>query len=129
VSGVYRIGKTFAFEAAHHLTGLPAGHKCTRRHGHSYTVTVTVAAEALTEPGFVTDFAGLAPLGRYLDGTLDHQDLNEVLGIEPTSENLARHLLDWCQQNVPLPAGAWFEAVRVSETASSWAEYRPEARP
>jgi 6-pyruvoyltetrahydropterin/6-carboxytetrahydropterin synthase len=126
---VYRIGKAFSFEAAHHLPGLPAEHKCSRPHGHSYTVEVTVTAAELTGPGFVTDFADLAPLGRYLGSTLDHQDLNKVLVIAPTSENLARHLFGWCQDNIPLPPGTGIEAVRVSETASSWAEYRPGAMP
>jgi 6-pyruvoyltetrahydropterin/6-carboxytetrahydropterin synthase len=124
---VYRIGKAFSFEAAHHLPGLPAEHKCSRPHGHSYTAEVRLTAEVLTGPGFVADFADLAPLGRYLGSTFDHQDLNEVLVIAPTSENLARHLLGWCQDNIPLPPGAGIEAVRVSETASTWAEYRPGA--
>lgn len=35
---MYRIGKRFMFEAAHHLPDLPEGHKCARLHGHSYTV-------------------------------------------------------------------------------------------
>lgn len=126
---MYRIGKKFSFEAAHHLPGLPAGHKCSRLHGHSYTAEVIVAAEQLTGPGFVADFADLGPLRGYLAGELDHRDLNEVLDFEPTSENLARHLYGWCRDNIPLPGTARIEAVRVSETASAWAEYRPGALP
>ena len=126
---MHRIGKAFRFEAAHHLPSLPAAHKCSRPHGHSYAVEVIVAAEELTGPGFVADFASLAPLAGYLSGKLDHQDLNEVLDFEPTSENLARHLYGWCQAGVPLPPAARVEAVRVSETASAWAEYRPGAQP
>jgi 6-pyruvoyltetrahydropterin/6-carboxytetrahydropterin synthase len=124
---MYRIGKEFSFEAAHRLPGLPAGHKCSRPHGHSYTVEVIVAAGELAGPGFVADFADLTPLRGYLAGELDHRDLNDVLDIEPTSENLARYLYDWCQGNVPLPGTARVEAVRVSETPSTWAEYRPGA--
>ena len=127
---MYRIRKAFTgIEAAHQLTGLPAGHKCSRLHGHSYAVEVTVTAQTLTEPGFVVDFARLAPLGDYLKSAADHQVLNEAFGFPPTSENLARHLYDWCQDNIPLPDGARFESVRVSETAATWAEYRPEAAP
>jgi 6-pyruvoyltetrahydropterin/6-carboxytetrahydropterin synthase len=44
----------------------------------------------------------------------------------PSSEMLARHLFDWCAAHLDLPAGVRVEAVRVSETARSWAEYRPE---
>jgi 6-pyruvoyltetrahydropterin/6-carboxytetrahydropterin synthase len=124
---VYRIGKEFSFEAAHHLPSLPDGHKCSRPHGHSYTVEVTVTAAELTGPGFATDFADLSPLGGYLARELDHQDLNQMLDFEPTSENIARHLFGWCQDNIPLPGTARVDAVRVSETRSAWAEYRPGA--
>ena len=120
-----QIGKRFAFEAAHRLGGLPEGHKCGRQHGHSYTVEVIIAATALSGPGFVADFAGLDPLKKYLAEAFDHRVLNDVVGIEPTSENLARVVFDWCAANVPLPACANFEAVWVSETPATWAEYRP----
>jgi 6-pyruvoyltetrahydropterin/6-carboxytetrahydropterin synthase len=127
VSQVYRICKTFTFEAAHCLAGLPAGHKCARRHGHSYRVEVILASAQLSDPGFVTDFAGLDPVRRFLAGALDHRDLNEVLPVEPTSERLARYLHDWCTASLDLAAAVTVEAVRVSETAATWAEYRPGA--
>jgi 6-pyruvoyltetrahydropterin/6-carboxytetrahydropterin synthase len=125
---VYRIGKRFTFDAAHRLSGLPPGHKCSRTHGHTYTVEVELAATVLTGPGFVTDFADLAPFGRYLDEQVDHRDLNEVLDAEPTSENLARLFFSWCTQHLDLAAGGLVTAVRVSETPATWAEYRPEER-
>jgi 6-pyruvoyltetrahydropterin/6-carboxytetrahydropterin synthase len=120
-----RIGKRFAFEAAHRLGGLPEGHKCGRLHGHSYTVEVIIAAAALAGPGFVADFADLDPVKNYLAEAFDHHVLNDVVTVEPTSENLARAVFDWCAAHVPLPAGAALEAVRVSETPATWAEYRP----
>lgn len=120
---MYRICKEFSFEASHQLHGLPEGHKCARTHGHSYRVFVELCAPTLTPPGFVTDFAELNPLGRYVNIELDHRTLNEVLDVEPTSENLAKHLTDWCLANLPLPDQVSQVAVRVSETASSWAEY------
>lgn len=126
---MYRIGKAFRFEAAHHLPGLPEGHKCARPHGHSYTAEVTVVTGAeLTGPGFVVDFAELAALGTYLDAAFDHRDLNAVLPVASTSENLAAHLYQWCTVNLTLPAGVRVEKVRVSETASTFAEYIPVPR-
>ena len=59
---MYRISKKWTFDAAHHLDGLPEGHKCARVHGHTWTVEVVLAAVTLTGPGFVTDFGELAPL-------------------------------------------------------------------
>jgi 6-pyruvoyltetrahydropterin/6-carboxytetrahydropterin synthase len=122
----YEIGKRFRFEAAHHLPGLPEGHKCARPHGHSYTVDVVVTAGDLTPPGFVTDFAELAMFRSYLDTSLDHRDLNEVMDFPPTSENLAEHLASWFMTNVEPCIPGRLVRVRVSETAGTWAEYSPD---
>lgn len=124
----YRISKQFQFDAAHWLPGLPPDHKCGRMHGHTYTVAVELGADKLDLPGFVADFSCLDVLNRYLDDTLDHQVLNDVLPVPPTSENLAEHLYDWCRQHLRplLPTSARVCAVRVSETPRTWAEYRPE---
>lgn len=126
---MYRIGKRFGFEAAHHLPGLPDGHKCARPHGHSYSVEVSVATDGELAPsGFVADFADLGPVGVYVQETLDHRDLNEVIDVAPTSENLARLLFEWCAANLDLPSGVTVASVRVSETASTFAEYAPARR-
>lgn len=119
----YRIGKSFTFDAAHCLPSLPADHKCSRLHGHTYTVEVVLSAESLTLPGFVTDFGELRPLRHYLDATMDHQYLNKVLDIEPTSENLACHIAEWFRENVEPTIPARLETVRVHESPTSWAEY------
>jgi 6-pyruvoyltetrahydropterin/6-carboxytetrahydropterin synthase len=119
----FRIGKRFAFEAGHHLPSLPAGHKCSRRHGHSYTVELVLAASELVGPGFVTDFGDLAAFGDYVSEAFDHRDLNEVMVVEPTSEAIARHLADWFLDNVQAGVHGRLVSVRVSESPSSWAEY------
>ncbi|MGH3158328.1 MAG: 6-carboxytetrahydropterin synthase QueD [Streptosporangiaceae bacterium] len=123
---MYLIGKRFSFEAAHVLADLPAGHKCARLHGHTYTVEIELTASQLVPPGFVTDFADLTPFRRYLTDTIDHRHLNEVLPVEPTSENLARHFFTWCVTHLEPGIPARISAVRVSETPQSWAEYRQE---
>jgi 6-pyruvoyltetrahydropterin/6-carboxytetrahydropterin synthase len=122
---MFRIGKRFTFEAAHHLPGLPAGHKCARVHGHSYTAEVVVASDKLIPPGFVTDFGDLAPVRQYIDTALDHRDLNEALGAEPTCELIAEHLADWFGSYLAGAIPGRLELVRVWETATSWAEYIP----
>jgi 6-pyruvoyltetrahydropterin/6-carboxytetrahydropterin synthase len=122
--GTYRIGKSFTFEAAHRLGELPEHHKCARVHGHSYAVEVTLVAQVLSGPGFVVDFAELQPVKQYLADTFDHRLINDVITVEPTSENLARLIFDWCAEKLPLPDDVHVEAVKVSETAPSWAQYR-----
>ncbi|MBV9022667.1 MAG: 6-carboxytetrahydropterin synthase [Streptomycetaceae bacterium] len=125
----FRIGKRFSFDAAHHLVGLRAGHKCARPHGHTYTVEVVLAGEELVGPGFVTDFGDLKPLGEYIDGHLDHRDLNEVLDFPPTSERLAQHLAEWFVENVEPNIDGRLVAIRVSETPATWAEFAVGERP
>jgi 6-pyruvoyltetrahydropterin/6-carboxytetrahydropterin synthase len=122
---MYRIGKRFAFEAAHHLAGLPAGHKCARVHGHSYTAEYVLASDQLIPPGFIADFADLAPAGQYIAEMLDHHDLNEVLGVEPTAEAIAGHLAAWFTEHLAGRIPGRLVLVRVWETASSYAEYVP----
>ncbi|MFD0274675.1 6-pyruvoyl tetrahydropterin synthase family protein [Kitasatospora sp. NPDC127111] len=125
--GRYRIGKRFRFEAAHQLSGLPAGHQCARMHGHSYEAEFILTADQLTGPGFVSDFGDLAPVKAMIDSVLDHQVLNEVLpDLVPTSENLAAYLAGWFVENVEPGVPGRLAAVRVSETASSWAQFEVE---
>jgi 6-pyruvoyltetrahydropterin/6-carboxytetrahydropterin synthase len=125
---VHRIGKRFTFDAAHALAGLPHDHKCSRLHGHTYTVEIELTASQLTPPGFVTDFGDLASFRRYLDEHIDHRHLNQVLDVEPTSEHLAEHFFAWCAANLQPSVPGRVTAVRVWETPASWAEFRQEDR-
>lgn len=116
---MYTITKRFTFAAAHHLTCVPATHKCARPHGHTYTVEVELAAEHLRNC-MVVDYGDLDAFKNYIDAHLDHQDLNAALPYEPTAERIAEALYRWC-------AGQWPEttAVRVEESPTSSATYRP----
>lgn len=124
----YTISKDFAFEAAHHLFGLPEGHQCARTHGHSYRVRVTLTSAVLDETGFILDYGQLKPFGAWIDANLDHQDLNRVpaLGLDqPSAESLAEALYDVLLHEVQLPAHV-LVTVGVSETAKTWATYIPD---
>lgn len=88
--------KEFAFEAAHRLPHAPPGHKCTRLHGHSYRLAITVEGEVEPRIGWLIDYGeireAVQPL---LDQYLDHAYLNEVEGLEnPTSENISKWIWD-----------------------------------
>ena len=118
---MYRITKEFHFSASHQLFGLPPEHQCARLHGHNYIVVVELTAAALNAHGFVRDYLDLGDLKRYIDDTLDHRHLNDVLGDDcVTAERMAKHLFDWCHARWPEVT-----AVKVSETPKTWAEYRP----
>lgn len=122
----YVIGRQFTFCAAHHLDRLPPGHKCTRVHGHTYTVEVQLASDQLDSVDMVCDFADLDSLGEHIAATMDHRDLNQALNLQPTCERIAEYLYRWCRDNSP--AGPLVAAVRVSESPRTWAEYRPGIR-
>jgi 6-pyruvoyltetrahydropterin/6-carboxytetrahydropterin synthase len=117
---MYEISKDFHLSYAHHLTGLADGHPCSRPHGHNAVVRVTLEAAELNEDGFVLDYNDLKPLGDWLDLLMDHQDLNEIVSFQPSAENLARFVYDFCAgMDWPVVAVGW------SETPKTWAVYRP----
>ena len=108
-----RIGRSYRFEAAHHLPLVPEGHKCRNLHGHNYRVSIVVRG-ALDARGFVKDFAEIDEVVNPLLAQLDHHLLNEVNGLEnPTAEIIAAWFLD----RIP-----GCECVRVYENDECWAE-------
>jgi 6-pyruvoyltetrahydropterin/6-carboxytetrahydropterin synthase len=118
---MYTIAKKFAFSASHIIGGLPPEHPCGRLHGHNYEVEVVLQSAALDNVGFVRDYNELSALKQFLDETVDHKHLNDVLGHDKTTaEALTKWLYDWCKMRWPEVV-----AVRVSESPRTWAEYRP----
>ena len=114
------ITKDFTFAAAHHLTGIPADHQCARIHGHGYTIRVQIAG-AVIGPGWVVDYGELNGFSSWIDTHLDHRDLNEVLPINPTAENLAGHLLLVLRSTLASTTDLDEISVGVSETPKTWA--------
>lgn len=111
------ISKTFDFDAAHSLPGVPKGHKCARLHGHTYRVEILLRGEP-DERGFVADYAEIAAAWVPIHSILDHNHLNEIEGLEnPTTEVLAPFITHAIIDALPL-----LYAVRVYESASTWCE-------
>ncbi len=101
------------FEAARQLSGLSAGHRSARLHGHSFRAKVHCAAPAgwATFPG-----AEVQQLRSALEqalGQLDYQLLNDQLQ-QPTDANLAR----WLQGRL-LPAVPGITHIGLHSTAHS----------
>lgn len=116
------IFKEFTFEAAHRLPNVPAGHKCSRLHGHSFRCEVHVGGPVAVESGWVMDFAEIKAAFEPLSKMLDHNYLNEIEGLSnPTSENLAQWI--WVRLASALPG---LSAVVVRETCTSGCIYRGE---
>jgi len=121
MTGVYTIAKRFSFSASHQLDYLPESHKCSRLHGHNYTIELVLQACSLNDFDFVVDYGDLGPLRSLIADELDHRHLNDAIPYRPTSENLARWLFERTWELWPSVI-----AVRVSETPETWAEYRRE---
>lgn len=100
--------------------GLADGHQCGRMHGHNYLVEIELSAANVDDTGFVRDFGELRLFKAFIDSEWDHRHLNDVLDFNPTAENMARYIYDRFSQVWPE-----LSAVRVQETETSWAEYRP----
>ena len=117
------IFKEFRFEAAHRLPNLPADHKCSRLHGHSFHVAVHVAGDVDPHSGWVIDFGDIKAAFQPLEEELDHHYLNEVPGLDnPTSENIAIWIWDRLA-----PALPGLSKVVVRETCTSGCVYKGPA--
>ena len=118
---MYRIWKHFRFSASHVLAGLPEGHQCGRLHGHNYLIEVELSSKEVNEVGFVRDFGELKEIKTWIDENWDHRHLNAFFDpTNPTAENMAKFLYHYFVMDFPE-----MTAVRVQETETSWAEYRP----
>jgi 6-pyruvoyltetrahydropterin/6-carboxytetrahydropterin synthase len=114
-----RLVHEFRFEAAHLLPKVPAGHKCRRLHGHSFKVEVAVRGLVNEETGWFLDYAHLYDAWAPLHEQLDHNYLNDVVGLEnPTSEILARWIWDHLKPALPS-----LQRITVFETCDARCEY------
>ena len=117
---MFRITKQYHFSASHQILSMPKDNQCRRLHGHNYIAEIELQSEELDEHGFVRNFHDLAAFKQYIDDTLDHRHLNDVLGDEFTSsEYVAKHLFDWAKARWPEVS-----AMRIYETPKTMAEYR-----
>lgn len=145
---VIRLTKEFTFEAAHALDGYDG--PCREIHGHSYRLFVTVKGRPLADEGdsangMVMDFGALKRIvaeevvarfdhafvlrdgqeGRAVRDALAGHFGNIVLvDYRPTCENM---LCDFARRiRTRLPEGVALHALRLHETATSYAEWFAE---
>jgi 6-pyruvoyltetrahydropterin/6-carboxytetrahydropterin synthase len=122
---MYYLSVSDTFSAAHRLCGYQGA--CSNLHGHNWKVRVGLKTAKLDEIGMAMDFGIIkAILSKILD-ELDHAYLNEVQslhGINPTSENLARHIYERMETELALQPATMFE-VEICESDRSSVVYRP----
>ncbi len=110
------------FASAHQLRGYKG--KCENLHGHNWRVLVRVRGGELDALGMLMDFGDLKKLLKRSMESLDHKFLNETPpfdSINPTSENIARHL--YGELAKALPEGVSMHDVTVWESEKCAATY------
>lgn len=113
------IYKDFTFEAAHLLPNVPAGHKCGRLHGHSFSVRITISGEPDPTSGWLMDFADLKLVFKPVYDQLDHYYLNDIPGLEnPTSEVLVQWIWNKLKPTLPM-----LTTIELKETCTSGCTY------
>ena len=117
---MYRISKNFSFSASHQLDQLDKNHPCARLHGHNYVVRFHLKSDILDSYGFVKDYKSLQFVEHYIQSTLDHRHLNDVIPDHPTSENIASFLYRRFKPEIPE-----LYAVEVCETPQTSCIYEP----
>ncbi len=55
-----QIYKTFRFDSAHRLTGVPPTHKCSTMHGHGFGIEIHLKGSVDPKTGFVMDYGDLS---------------------------------------------------------------------
>jgi 6-pyruvoyltetrahydropterin/6-carboxytetrahydropterin synthase len=95
--------KSFTFEAAHVLPNHPG--KCSRLHGHSYRLDVTLEGPLQADgpaAGMIEDFEVVTRVVKAaVIAELDHRSLNELIE-NPTAEEIVRWVWGRLAAELPL---------------------------
>lgn len=133
--------KEFRFEASHILPLHPG--KCSRLHGHSWVLKVSVRGKVQRETGFVMDYADISSIVKPLIDRLDHRHLGQwsnparqqgiptstsfvvgvgtshmVEGLPPDFYPSSENLLVWIGHQL-LEAGLDWAELELDETCTS----------
>jgi len=116
---MYSLKVQGAFSSAHNLRGYKG--KCEDLHGHNWIVEIVVKSAQLDAIGMVLDFKYLKKELNFCLEQMDHKYLNKLpqfKKVNPTSENIAKHIYQRLKTRVPL-----LNCVTVWENSTSSATY------
>lgn len=113
------VTKSFSFESAHKLPDYDGA--CSRLHGHSYKLQVTVGGSVDEATGMIIDFTVLKKVvEKEVVSKYDHRYLNDFYE-NPTAENMVQHIFRELDSRFN-KMGLFVESVKLWETESSFAE-------
>lgn len=126
------VTKRSTFEACHHLPNYDG--KCSRLHGHSYKLEVTVSgivdyehfeyedADEISTEAMAVDFSDIKRvIDHCITDRYDHTNLNDHFNY-PTAEIMAIHFFEILSEKINKGNTA-VVSVRLWETEDSYAEY------
>lgn len=120
----FELNKDMNFSAAHYIPDERAG-VCSRTHGHTYFVNVTIAGNHLDEMGFLVNFRDIKSI---INDTFDHtliNDLPELKDKMPSTELVAKTIFDMIDNHLnTLPHAPKILQVFLRETPTSYVIYR-----
>ena len=102
--------------------------KCGNVHGHNYRCQVTLEGAELDHTGLLMDFVALKKTLQSVIDRLDHQWLNDLPPFDvlnPSAENIAKYIYDEVNKGIGGQADVRLGLVRLWETDTSSATYRP----
>lgn len=115
----FELKQHFQIESARFLPHLPKDHPCSRVHGHSFKIILTLSGPLDPKLGWVMDYHEITKVMKPLLQQLDHQTLNEVSGLSnPTSELLAKWIYEAALTKLPL-----LKSVIIMETPTTECRY------
>ncbi len=115
----FELRQTFYIESARRLPNLPPEHPCSRIHGHSFKIVLTLVGPLDGKVGWVQDYNEIEARLKPILNQIDHRYLNEVHGLEnPTSELLAKWIYEKAHSVLP-----FLKRVSISETQNSECSY------
>ena len=123
---MFEVSVEQTFAAGHALRNYKG--KCENVHGHNFRVQVIIEGERLDDSGLLVDFVELKKAVHTVIDRMDHQWLNDLPPFDklnPSAENMARFI--YCEVEAALPArsGVQIQFVRLWETDTAFATYRP----
>ena len=122
---MYKIFVETHFAASHQLHGYQGA--CKALHGHTWKIRVEVKTDRVDEIGISVDFKELKSDIRSVIDRLDHHHINEIPPfdkINPTAENLSRHIYEEIQKT--LPSHVRMSKVTVWESSNYAISYSEE---
>jgi 6-pyruvoyltetrahydropterin/6-carboxytetrahydropterin synthase len=123
---MFEVSVEETFAAGHALRNYKG--KCENVHGHNYRVQVTLSGPELDSIGLLVDFVVVKKLMQTVVDRLDHQYLNDLAPFDvlnPSAENMAKYFYDEIGRGLGQSTPVQLGQVRVWETDTSSATYRP----